>query len=122
MHLQLESSENHSIQSYSDKSVCIADKIYECSLLINRQQIIAPLELKRIEEVDLSKQSLLLTDQPEIILIGHGQAGKFPSLELLSVLSAQRIGLEVMSIGAACRTFNILLNEGRNVSAVFIFP
>ena len=45
----------------------------------------------------------------------------FRLCQCMSLLSQQRIGIECMSIGAACRTYNILLSEHRAVVAGFIF-
>ncbi len=61
----------------------------------------------------------LLQLQPEVILIGYNGHNKL-LIELIQDLAKKKIGLECMSIGAACRTFNILLSEGRKVVAGFI--
>ncbi|HAU0934786.1 TPA: hypothetical protein JBH70_12550, partial [Legionella pneumophila] len=55
------------------------------------------------------------------IIIGHLQTGKTLPVTLISQLSQKRIGIECMSIGAACRTYNVLLSEHRAVVAGFIF-
>lgn len=52
---------------------------------------------------------------PEIVLLGTGQNLRFPPQECLSVLQQQNIGYEVMDTAAACRTFNVLVAEGRDV-------
>ena len=54
-------------------------------------------------------------DNPEIILLGTGQHLRFPPQDCLSVLQQQNIGYEVMDTAAACRTFNVLAAEGRDV-------
>lgn len=57
---------------------------------------------------------------PEIVLLGSGNAFAFPDPALLAPLHRARIGVEVMDTRAACRTYNILLGEGRNVLAALI--
>ena len=52
---------------------------------------------------------------PEIILLGTGKNLSFPPQDCLSVLQQQNIGYEVMDTAAACRTFNVLVAEGRDV-------
>ena len=52
---------------------------------------------------------------PEIVLIGTGQRLHFPPQDCLSILQQQNIGYEVMDTAAACRTFNVLAAEGREV-------
>jgi uncharacterized protein len=57
---------------------------------------------------------------PEILLLGTGATFTFPEPAALADLHAARIGVEVMDTQAACRTYNILLGEGRNVVAALI--
>ena len=55
----------------------------------------------------------LLVLMPELVLLGTGSSLRFPSASSRSVLLRQQIGLEVMSNSAACRTYNLLAEEGR---------
>ncbi len=57
---------------------------------------------------------------PEILLLGTGNSLRFPSPALLQPLMTARIGLEVMDTQAACRTYNILVAEGRRVAAAIL--
>ena len=57
----------------------------------------------------------LAQDQPEIIILGTGQHLRFPPQDCLSILQQQNLGYEVMDTAAACRTFNVLAAEGRDV-------
>ncbi len=58
---------------------------------------------------------------PELILLGTGPSQHFCHPQLLEPLHKKRIGIEVMHTDAACRTFNLLLSEGRPVlAALFI--
>jgi uncharacterized protein len=59
----------------------------------------------------------------DILLLGTGSQLRFPHPSLTRALVEARIGLEVMDVGAMCRTFNILAAEGRSVgAAVLIEP
>jgi uncharacterized protein len=58
---------------------------------------------------------------PEIILIGTGEKQRFLPASALAPLMSARIGVECMTLGAACRTFNVLVSEGRKTIAVFLF-
>lgn len=53
--------------------------------------------------------------QPEVVLLGMGHQLRFPPQDCLSVLQQQNLGYEVMDTAAACRTFNVLASEGRDV-------
>ena len=57
---------------------------------------------------------------PELVILGTGAVQRFPRSELLQPLLEARIGLEVMDSGAACRTYNILMTEGRRVLAAIL--
>lgn len=57
---------------------------------------------------------------PELVLLGTGARQRFPSPRLHAGLIAARIGLETMDTGAACRTYNILASEGRQVLAALL--
>jgi len=56
----------------------------------------------------------------EFILLGTGRTLVFPSAEVRAAFTAADIGLEPMDTGAAIRTYNILLGEGRPVGAALI--
>jgi uncharacterized protein len=62
----------------------------------------------------------LLEGSPEIVLLGTGATQRFPRPAVTAPLHDARVGLEVMDTRAACRTYNILLAEGRTVSAALI--
>lgn len=63
---------------------------------------------------------LLLAHSPEIVLLGTGERQRFPAPPLLRPLVEARIGVEVMDLAAACRTFNILVAEDRRVAAALL--
>ena len=74
----------------------------------------------RWEDLAAAHFEFLLSLQPEIVLLGTGARQQFPHPALLSCLSAARIGVESMDTPAACRTYNILIAEGRNVIAAVL--
>jgi uncharacterized protein len=120
MHIILEATEHNTIQAYSDNQIQINSIVYERSLIVSKEEIITDLAIKDIRNIDEHYLQQLMKFNPEVIIIGHKDTGKFPPMELISQLSQNRIGIEYMSIGAACRTYNILLGEQRTVVAGFI--
>lgn len=62
----------------------------------------------------------ILALEPTIVLFGSGRAFAFPDPAVLMPLHEARIGVEVMDTKAACRTFNILLGEDREVLAALV--
>ena len=77
----------------------------------------APAGFDALGEADFQK---LLEHDPEIVLLGTGRTQRFPHPRITAPLGAARVGLEVMDTRAACRTFNILVAEGRRVVAALI--
>ncbi|TAH48949.1 MAG: hypothetical protein EYC67_04365 [Betaproteobacteria bacterium] len=57
----------------------------------------------------------------EIVIIGTGTRQRFPSPVLLRPLIDARVGFEIMDLAAACRTYNILVGEGRAAAAALLF-
>jgi uncharacterized protein len=64
--------------------------------------------------------STLVARKPELIIFGTGAKQRFPHPKLLADLTAMRIGVEAMDTQAACRTYNILMAEGRLVLAALL--
>jgi len=121
MHISLESNDKHAVQSYSDTEIRINSNDYHKNLIVNADEIITDWPVKSIKMLDIEALTLVLDLKPEIIIIGHSQTGQFAPFPSMQFLSQQRIGLECMSIGAACRTYNVLLSELRNVVLGIMF-
>lgn len=58
--------------------------------------------------------------QPELVIFGSGSQHRFVSPALYRGLIERRIGIETMDTAAACRTFNVLVHEGRKVLGAFV--
>ena len=65
--------------------------------------------------------TFLTTLKAEIVLLGTGERQRFPHPRLTAALAQAGIGLEVMDLQAACRTYNILVAEERKVAAALLF-
>lgn len=63
---------------------------------------------------------MLLAPAPEVVVFGSGERLRFPHPRLTAALAARRIGVETMDFKAACRTYNILMAEGRKVAAALL--
>ena len=67
------------------------------------------------EELEAGHFAQMVDFKPELVLIGTGSRQRFPKPELLKPLITAKIGFEIMDSQAACRTYNILVGEGRQV-------
>jgi uncharacterized protein len=70
-----------------------------------------------LTEVHLAE---IIAAEPEIIIFGTGWQSRLPPRDLVFTLARKGIGFETMNTPAACRTFNILLGEDRDVAAVLL--
>ena len=78
----------------------------------------APLGFEGLSAEDFG---LLLSLQPELVVFGSGSRLRFAAPGLQRALINARIGVETMDTAAACRTYNVLLGEGRRVVAALLF-
>ena len=72
------------------------------------------------DALDAPDFAQLLRYQPEVVLFGTGKQQRFPHPRLMEPLTSAHVGVEIMDTRAACRTFNILVGEGRRVVAALI--
>lgn len=90
------------------------------SLVVAGERIVSGWPAASIEALTADHMAAIVELGPEIVLLGTGAAFRFPEPQLLAPLHKAGIGVEVMDTPAACRTYNILLGEGRNVVAALI--
>jgi uncharacterized protein len=109
---------------YGSDHVLINGHRHESSLLLSARGVeIAPWVGLRFDALTRAHFEWVAHRELDILLLGTGTRLRFPHPSLTRALVEARIGLEVMDIGALCRTYNILIAEGRNVgAAVLIEP
>jgi uncharacterized protein len=93
---------------------------YERSLVVTPERVIDDWKVEDFDTLSARHFEFLLDLKPEIVLLGTGAALRFPPPALSRCLPQARIGLEIMDTSAACRTYNILMAEGRSVLAAVI--
>jgi uncharacterized protein len=109
---------------YGDDHVFINGHRHEASLLLTARGIeVAPWAGLDFDALTAAHFEWIANRKLDILLLGTGNRLRFPHPSLTQALAEARIGLEVMNLGALCRTYNILAAEGRNVgAAVLIEP
>jgi len=90
------------------------------SLVVAADRVIVDWPAESVQSLQADHIAALVGLAPEIVLLGTGKAFAFPDPAILAPLHQARIGVEVMDTPAACRTYNILAAEGRNVVAALI--
>ena len=107
--------------AYGDGYVSVNAVRYSNNLIVLPERLIPDWTPDSFDTLSLADFELLATLDTEIILLGTGTQLRFPRPEFMQPLVAVQKGLEVMDIHAACRTYNVLINEGRKVAAALIF-
>jgi uncharacterized protein len=121
MKLQLENPPGTNlIRSYGPGQLRIGDVLHSGSVIVTATTVIAPWRPATVPELTPADLEALLGLGPEVVLLGTGARQQFPDMQVLRILHEQRIGVEVMDTAAACRTYNVLVTEGRNVAAALI--
>ena len=110
----------YTIKAYETGFVTINNEQYSESLIVTPETLITSWEPDQLEDLNQKHIEALIDMKPEIILLGTGKSLCFPHPSLMSIAMQQGIGFEVMDTGSACRTFNVLAAEDRNVMAAIL--
>jgi uncharacterized protein len=110
----------NTITGYGEDHVLVNGQRHDSSLIVLPDQVLSwPVaDFTQLKEEDFKTLKDL---NPEIVLLGTGPKQRFPHPRLTSALTGAGIGVEVMDLKAACRTFNILVAEERKVAAALLF-
>ena len=100
--------------------VAVNGRRYERSLVVSAERIDADWPVAELAALGPQHLEPLVDARPEVVLLGTGTRLQFPRPEVLRPLVEAGIGYEVMDTGAACRTYSILVGEGRRVVAALI--
>jgi uncharacterized protein len=109
----------NTITGYGDDWVQVNSQRHQSSLIV-MADLVLPWSAPSFSELQEAHFEKLKELSPEIILLGTGPAQRFPHPRLTASLTALRIGVEVMDLKAACRTYNILAAEARKVAAALL--
>lgn len=111
------------IQSYAEGKFRVSNALYEAAIIVTPTGIFswektadatANLSLKDFQQlIDIS-------DEIDVVLLGCGKSIAFLDSGLKKALSEAGLPVDVMDSGAACRTYNVLMAEGRRVAAALI--
>ena len=105
----------NTITGYGDGYVEINKTPYAHAVVLSSDGAISNWPPQTFADLETGHFSQLIDLKPELILIGTGSRQRFPRPELLKPLIEAKIGFEIMDSQAACRTYNILVGEGRQV-------
>lgn len=108
------------VTSVSPDEVRVGETVIRESVIIGTRDIIRDWPVASTQKLDESHMARVLELQPELVLLGTGRQLVFPDRRIYGYVLERNIGLEVMDTAAACRTFNVLAGENREVVAALI--
>nr|VFK51153.1 MAG: Uncharacterized conserved protein, contains Mth938-like domain [Candidatus Kentron sp. TUN]VFK52560.1 MAG: Uncharacterized conserved protein, contains Mth938-like domain [Candidatus Kentron sp. TUN]VFK53043.1 MAG: Uncharacterized conserved protein, contains Mth938-like domain [Candidatus Kentron sp. TUN] len=115
----------HRVTAYGETDnegyVAVDGQMFTHSLILTPSKIMA-WPPRTFAEVTPEHVGLLMEPVPEVVLFGSGREQHFPAHVLFRVCYERGIGVETMTTAAACRTYNLLVNEGRVVTAALLMP
>jgi uncharacterized protein len=121
MELNLDTGEGrYQIRAYANDFIQVNEQKIRHSLIVMPNQLVDPWPPHSIADLTADYLQLIIELHPSIVLLGSGENLAFPDAALLNVFYQQKIGIEVMNNGAACRTYMVLMSEGRNVAAALL--
>jgi uncharacterized protein len=108
------------IRAYRPGELRINDDIYSETVMVSASDVVTLPEVRDVNDLSRLDVSRILAQKPELVLLGTGPAQIFPAAAFRAEFLRAGIGFEVMDTGAACRTFNVLVAEHRQVVALLV--
>jgi uncharacterized protein len=110
----------NTITGYGDDYVTVNGERHDSSVVVLPERIL-PWPAQAFDTLSSENFEFLKNLGAEIVLLGTGARQRFPHPRLTAALTSAGIGVEVMDLKAACRTYNILVAEERKVAAALLF-
>lgn len=108
------------IRSISEKGIRVIDDYFTAPFIISGQRIIPQWDVNTVDDINEANLQVIFDLEPEVILFGTGDTQVFLPPKTQAHFFRRNIGFEVMKTDAACRTFNVLVTEGRHVVAALL--
>ena len=112
---------SNAISRHGPGGVIVGGIEFRHSVIVPWRGTVQAWDPARFEALAAEHFEPLAAMKPELVLFGSGTRLRFPHPSLVRPLIERRIGVETMDSAAACRTYNVLLGEGRAVIAALLF-
>ena len=110
----------NTVTRYDARYIEINEKRFNQSIMLMPQGVVEECQVQRFDDLSRQDFSKMIEKKPALVIFGSGQRIRFPVPSLIQDLIQARIGFETMDTQAACRTYNILMSEGRLVLGAFL--
>lgn len=114
------SDSRYQIRAYKPGAITVNSDTYTRSLIVTPKELITDWAPQSLLELRAEDWEAVLALKPEIVILGTGKKFILPPKAQLAPLYEQRVGVECMDTGAACRTYTVLMSEGRYVVAALL--
>ncbi|OWY30891.1 Mth938-like domain-containing protein [Herbaspirillum robiniae] len=115
-----ETKQYQTVTAYDEDGVELNAIRFTDSLLVLPESDPVPWPVASFEALTAADFERIDATAPDVVILGTGERQRFVHPKLTAVLTARRIGVECMDNQAACRTYNILMAEGRKVALALI--
>lgn len=105
--------------NYGIGLLAVNDQPHHNSLIIFPDTLL-DWDVQSVANLEIEHFQIFIDRKPDIVILGTGARQEFPSTTLRRGLLNLQIQLDVMDTAAACRTYNLLVSEDRNVGAAVI--
>ena len=109
------------IRRYGADYIVVGEQEIRSSCILGVNTLV-PWPPRSVDELGTGHLQVLFEMSPEVVVLATGATQKFPRAALRAEFATRRIGIEVMEIGAAARTYNVLVGEERRVLAAVLLP
>lgn len=111
---------HHFIRAIGKDGIRIGDEYLKRSFLLSASEIIRNWPPQSHQELEDQHLDAIFSLEPDVVLVGTGRLQHFLDQKTVFGFYRRNVGIEVMNTEAACRTFNVLVNEGRKVVAALM--
>ena len=108
------------ITAYDDDGVELNAQRFEKSLIVLPELEPMPWPVDQFDQLKVEHFEQIASTLPDVVILGTGRKQRFVHPKLIGALTSQHKGVECMDNQAACRTYNILMAEGRKVALALI--
>lgn len=102
--------------NYGEGFVAVKNQRYTSSLVIF-PDLLESWPVASLDELTADHFDIFASRKPDVLILGTGAKQQFPSVQLRRELAKRKLQLDVMDTPAACRTYNLLVSEDRDVGA-----
>jgi uncharacterized protein len=107
------------IRRYGPDYIVVGETEIRSSCIVTATTL-TPWAPRSVAELAAGHLEALFALEPEVVVLSTGASQVFPRAALRAEFATRRIGLEVMEVGAACRTYNVLVGEERRALAAVL--